>query len=273
MLVDNTPIQVHKVDGRPVLVKREDLCCPYPGPSFSKMRGVVAHISKQEAAHIGVLDTFHSKAGWAVSWACHHLGKQCVNFWPRYKDDPTDRIPRAQQRMSLEWGAKLVAVKAGRSAILYHAAKKHMKAHFPGSYVMPNALKLPESVEETAAEVERTKLPNEGTLVVSISSGTIAAGVLKGFEAKGILGGYQVILHMGYSRPIEACRLYMAKKAGVNLDHVEFIDERFGYKDAVEDHGAPFPCNPHYDGKTWRWLTQHIKELGEGPIVFWNIGE
>ena len=60
MLVNNTPVEQYKIDGRTIHVKREDLCCPYPGPSFSKMRGVVAHIENRPEQVIGGLDTFHS---------------------------------------------------------------------------------------------------------------------------------------------------------------------------------------------------------------------
>ncbi len=54
-----------------------------PGPSFSKIRGVVAHIKNRPESVIGVLDTYHSKAGHAVAYVCNHLGRQCVDFWPR----------------------------------------------------------------------------------------------------------------------------------------------------------------------------------------------
>jgi len=40
VVIDNTPWQTEMLGGRIVRVKREDLCCPPPGPGFSKMRGV-----------------------------------------------------------------------------------------------------------------------------------------------------------------------------------------------------------------------------------------
>lgn len=43
LLVDATPIET--VTDR-ISVKREDLCSPHPGPSFSKIRGVLKHIEK-----------------------------------------------------------------------------------------------------------------------------------------------------------------------------------------------------------------------------------
>lgn len=271
MLINRTPLETYELGGCPVLVKREDLCCPPPGPSFSKARGVVGHIQSLPMDTIGVLDTFHSKAGWAVAWACNRLGKRCVVYWPRYKAD-TERVPRVQQQNAQQLGAHLVDLPAGRSAVLYHAAKKHLAANWPGAYMMPNALKISESVEENAAEVLRTKLPPGGTLVISISSGTIAAGVIRGLHLSHLWGKYQVIAHMGYSRSFEAAGRYMEEKSRVTLDgFVDIVDEGYAYKDEAKGK-APFPCNSHYDLKAWNWLSTHIEQL-KAPVVFWNIGE
>lgn len=253
-------------------MKREDLCCPYPGPSFSKMRGVWAHMRNRPERTIGVLDTLHSKAGWAVSWAGAELGKEVVNFWPRFKRDGDVRFPRIQQTEAWWLGAELHDLAAGRSAILYHRARRWMREHRPGSYMMPNALKLEETITETAAEVERTPLPRTGTMIISVSSATVAAGVLLGMEHMELLGNYHVVLHMGYSRSQDTIRQHILHMAGVN-HRADLIDEGYAYADRVDDHGAPFPCNPHYDGKAWKWLSNNDRDLDfSHPVVFWNIG-
>lgn len=274
MLVNNTPVEVH--DG--IHVKREDLCCPFPGPSFSKMRGVYAHMKNRPEGVIGVLDTFHSKAGWAVSWSGKALGKQVIDFWPRYKADGDILVPRVQQRHALHLGAQLCDLPAGRSAILYHRAKKHMADNFPGSYVMPNALKLPESVTENAAEAFRTiltdSIPSRGTLVISISSGTVASGVLLGFHQARVLCNYDVKLHMGYSRSKSAVLAYMNKQTGIDFElacrSLELIDEGYEYSAHSKHPSAPFPCNPFYDAKAWGWLMNNPQKQ---PTTFWNIGD
>lgn len=274
----NTPVETYDVFGHKVLVKREDLCCPEPGPSFSKLRGVVAHIAKRKEPNIGVLDTYHSKAGWAVAYTCAALGKACYNYWPRYTADP-DGVLRSQQAVARGMGAELVALKAGRSAILYHAAKADLKARFgnEGGYMMPNALKLPESVTENAAEFDRTypHLPEQGTLVISISSGTVASGVVKGLALHRDLD-YDVVFHMGYSRSIDAVREYISQMSGVPWQRGwRIVDEGYNYADAAKDITAPFPANPFYDLKAWKWLSKPgiLDELSvRGPVVFWNIG-
>lgn len=280
MLVNDTPIETYYVHGIPVLVKREDLCCPFPGPSFSKMRGVYAHMRSRPEQVIGVLDTFHSKAGWAVSYCARELGKQVVNFWPRFKADPAEGLARDQQRYAEALGATLVDLPAGRSSVLYHQAKKLLNGS-PDSYMMPNALKLPESVAENAAEATRSAalLPAEGTLVISISSGTVASGVVRGLALAKVLKNYMVKFHMGYSRPPLAAENYILESSQIRAGEVpehqwQFIDEGYGYKDAAPAMDYPFPCNPHYDAKAWHWLSQleNLKTL-KTPIVFWNIGD
>lgn len=271
----NTPLEYH--DG--ILVKREDLCSPFPGPEFSKIRGVMPHIKHNPAQVIGCLDTLHSKAGWAVAACCAALGKQATVFWPQYKRErETSADLRLAQKQAESFGAKLVALPAGRSAILYHTARKRLAEMTGGTgYLMPNALKLMESMEENAAEVEASVsgLPPEATLVISVSSGTVATGVLRGLRKIGLLPRWNVVLHMGYSRSVPQLKGYVQAGVGGVLDwnRVMIIDEGYGYADtAPKGSFAPFPCNPHYDLKAWVWLQKNRGSLGNKPIVFWNIG-
>lgn len=270
-LVDATVVE--QVEGwSRVWVKREDLSCPLPGPCFSKIRGVYARIASRPEKLIGVLDTYHSKAGWAVAYICGLLGKNCLNFYPQYKGDEGQPL-RAQQQRAVGLGADLFPLQAGRSAILYHTAKAETVRR--GGYMMPNALKLSETVDECAAEVERTAgLDRFDHLVISISSATIASGVLKGFDRLGLYP--KVWLHMGYERSESAVQTYMRSYAARGLPFdITFIDEKYGYKDQAKSgdyHPPPFPCNPYYDLKAWRWLDREGLDQMTGDVLFWNIG-
>lgn len=268
-VLSGTPIEKHGG----FYVKREDLCALEPWPSFSKIRGILAHISAQRANTIGVLDTFHSQGGWAVAAACEYLGKKCINFWPRYKAMKKGKL-RPNQKRSKKLGAKLVAFKAGRSAILYHKARRYMKdlekETGRATYMMPNALKLPESMSETSYEV--SLIPNVerfANVVIPISSGTIAAGVLQGLIRRQHFP--RVYIHLGYSRSTKAVRAYLAEHApGFPTDKIKIIDEGYAYKDMARDlDKPPFPCNVYYDLKTWQWLK---KRQPKGKTLFWNIG-
>lgn len=263
MLRTGTPVEDY-LDQYGLLVKREDLACPPPGPPFSKTRGVYEHVRKCPADLIGVLDTYHSQAGHAVARACQVLGKKCVNFYPRYKaDGPGLRDP---QKRAQELGAEIVALPAGRSCILFHAAKKATLAR--GGYMMPNALKLPESVEETAREARGT-YPEivPPTVLLAASSGTIAAGVIKGLGEEPAY-----IIHMGYSRSREEIERYIRESSGVPKAKLVVVDEKYSYKDkAKAGETPPWPCSSYYDLKSFRWWLKQGREL-YGEAVFWNIG-
>lgn len=317
-----TPLEDH-LEEAGLLVKREDLSCPYPGPPFSKTRGVFAHMQKryEEGVRLfGALDTFHSQAGHAVAYAARLLGAQCVNYFPVYKSDldqadpEADNLipvlnscwmaPRPPQVRSRELGADLVGLPAGRSAVLYHTAKRDCEAR--GGYMMPNALKLPETLEETAAEVVRTlegatrehfDVLRSSPWLISCSSATIASGVLAGLadcgllrrrnDKKGYGEGVKVILHMGYSRSQSAVlkyideRFWIARRRSLDLsiegydnnDFIaEFVDEGYAYKDVAKPGPTPpWPCNAHYDLKALRWWLREGREH-YGRAVLWNIG-
>lgn len=274
-LVINTPVEDHLAT-LGLMVKREDLSCPPPGPPFSKTRGVLAWAQRQWDAGtrtFGVLDTVHSQGGWAVAHACHLLGARCLNYYPVYVGDPPGEL-RPFQQHALGLGAELRPLPAGRSAVLYHRAKRDCEAE--GGVMFPNALKLDTTVTQTAAEVVRTlgQYPRLGqceTWLVSASSGTIAAGLVKGLEH--VRSPINLIVHMGYSRSEPAVRKYIHDQA--NTTHpprITVVNEGYAYKDKARAGPLPpWPCNPWYDLKTFRWwMAVGIVDWGEA--VFWNIG-
>ena len=137
--------------------------------------------------------------------------------------------------------------------------------------MMPNALKLSESVAETALEVfdhtpEKLLVP-EATWCISMSSGTIAAGVVKGLLLR--KADVNLVLHMGYSRSKDESKRYITEMAGGWMPRTIFVDQGFAYRDAVEIK-LPFPCNAHYDAKLAQWLADS-PPLSK-PVVMWNVG-
>lgn len=262
MLRENTPLEDRREEFG-LWVKREDLSCLPPGPPFSKTRGVYARVNSRLEKIIGVLDTFHSQAGHAVARACQVLGKTCVNFYPVYKADTGLREP---QERSQSLGAELRGLPAGRSCILFHAARKTTEAL--GGYMMPNALKLFESVDETAKEV-----PDQAFDVVIIpsSSATIAAGVVKGFAARKLSPRF--IIHLGYSRSHEEVLRYVREASSVPGAALEIVDESYAYKDVAKaGETPPWPCNRYYDLKAFRWYVANRESFAGQEVLFWNVG-
>lgn len=274
-LQTNTPVEDH-LEQFGLLVKREDLSCLPPGPPFSKTRGVFSHIQARPERVIGVLDTYHSQAGHAVAEACRLLGKIAVNFWPVRKAELGASI-KPQQLAAEDLGAQLVALPAGRSAILYHQAKKRL-ADWGDSYMMPNALKLPEMITETAAEVRATlrstPLPPRMPVLIAASSGTIAAGVMRGFVDAGQASDRTFIIHQGYDRPAGAILKYIGQMTGF-MDQVfpiELVNEGYSYGDVAKSGPEPlWPCNVYYDLKAFRWWMREGRAQ-YGEALLWNIG-
>lgn len=276
MCVTCTPVEDHTAR-MGLWVKREDMCCP-PGPHFSKCRGVWAHVASRPEGVIGVLDTSHSQGGWAVAQACAALGKKCRVYYPIFKR-PRGYSPSQVEAERL--GAGVVGLPAGRSAVLYHAARRDLSMLPYPTYMMPNALKLPESVEETALEVRRTfrdqlEPHRVGHVLVSASSGTIAAGVVRGLSQVGWPG--TIIVHLGYSRPERAVRQYITKMAHGDScpedwgPRLVVVDEGYSYADEARDGQAvPWPCNSHYDLKAARWWLREGRAT-YGRALMWNVG-
>ncbi len=286
MCVDGTPVEDHRAEWG-LWVKREDLCCP-GGPNFSKTRGVWAHIAKRPERVIGVLDTVHSQGGHAVARACKELGKYCVEFYPVRKSQQ-GWFGEVQEHCR-DLGALTIPLQAGRSAVLYSAAKKRLNAEWPDSFFMPNALKLPEMVTETAAEVARTQaqmpvgsdrdLMRVRVVLISASSGTIAAGVLLGLLQLGWSG--ELVVHQGYSRSQDAMRRYMD---GMIAPHMPghpgggggdirrtLVDEGYSYADAARPGPTPkWPLNVYYDLKAFQWWVKIGREK-YGEALMWSIG-
>jgi hypothetical protein len=289
-LVENTPLQDY-LTSYGLLVKREDLCAPPPWPPFSKTRGVYQYMKKlqhQGVNTFGVLDTYHSQGGLAVAASGARRGARVINYFPVYKaeQNPHSSVPwpmklRWQQEEALKLGADLVGLKAGRSAVLFHQAKYACEK--AGGHMYPNALKLDESVQETAKEVMfalqsantvQYELMKHIPWIVPSSSATLASGVALGL-AKAFTIPPKLIIHLGYSRSQEAVMRYVQSHLPSDLSvtrFVEIIDEGYSYKDTARPGDTPpWPCNQYYDLKAFRWW-QREGQKRFGKAVFWNIG-
>ena len=271
----HTPWELHEG----ILVKREDLSCPPPGPSFSKVRGLTSWLKSLRGQLIpptcvGVLDTRHSKAGWGVSYLAPDYGFPVRVYYPVFKNDKPGDL-RESQAHAQELGATLVPLRGNlMSAVLWNIAKKDCVEH--GVAIAPNVLKFTASVEATAQELTETwpeDLIGPVNVVVSASSATLASGVALGLSRLN-RPQTRLIVHLGYSRSHEQVLRYMASK-GVPQDFIssslDLIDEGYAYADRV-DTPVPFPCNPYYDRKAWKWIMENRDSL-VGEIVLWNIGE
>ena len=121
MLV-NTPVEKHNG----VYVKREDMAVDDPtAPPFSKMRGVLAHLTKLRDAGIktvGYAESAISMAGWGLAWTAQRLGLKAIIFAPVYRcEHPYLEVLRFHRKHWERCGAEIVPMPAGQGGLSQQA--------------------------------------------------------------------------------------------------------------------------------------------------------
>lgn len=274
-LIHNTPVEEHTIWGLPVYVKREDLAAPFPGPPFSKVRGLMPVLERLKAegvTTVGYVETSVSMAGWGVAWGCSLLGMRAVIYDPIYKKTPP-LLAYHREKWATFNATIRRPIKAGMARVNWNICRKLMAEEFGEKAVLlPLGLQFEETVAATAEEARLTidSSPVKfATVVVNVGSGTIAAGVVKAFENSVIFG------IMGRTGNIPKKSRSIAKKAGVIVGGLTgrtfvLVDPEWEYSQR-SDAPCPFPCHPWYDLKAWEWVCEEISLL-KAPILFWNIG-
>lgn len=256
-----------------IFVKREDLCFTRVNglelPPLAKLRGaefLLRRLKKEGYKTIGVFDTRVSKAGWGIAGICSYLGLRCRSYFPLLKNQ---KRFKDQQYMASLFGAKLVAIPAGRTAILYSIAKKDL-ARIKDSYMLPLGLVCIETVQEVAKIAG--KIPKYGTIVICTGTGTITAGLLAGLTKEN-LPEKVIGVSCGMALKKQDQRITALLKETGKLKSKEILELVLVEKDyySPENIIVPFPCHPYYDKKAWRWLMENKHKLKK-PILFWNIG-
>lgn len=281
----STPVEQHLVENRLVLVKREDLCCPVPGPPFSKMRGLWTHLNKLKRAGfkvIGYTETSVSMAGWGVAWGCKELDLHAVLFDPQYKKAPN--ILKYHRRQWNKFNAEIIPIKAGRAKVNWYISSKLLREKYGAtSILLPLGLPFKESVDETAEEALKTLKNYRKNIifVINVGSGTIASGLWKGVEFWAKEKNLRPTIYgiMGRKGNIARKMKMIQSKSGLFSTGFFAAQSKFILKDPGWEYTersfcpSPFPCHPYYDRKAWQWLIENIMEVPKDQLIlFWNIG-
>lgn len=262
---EHTPIESHRVDGREVLVKREDLYGIAPAPPLAKLRGlrlVLERLYGQGERLVGCWDTRISKLTQGLAAACREFpGMRAIVSYPTRKGVPQ---PPAID-VAAELGAEVFPVPGGRLTICFARARSHVTER--GGVMLPFGLECAEAVEGVAREAARTprEMLRGGTLVLCCGSGVTLAGLLRGLPElpRRIVG-----LSSGRSlAKIEACLKRHVDRLPAEL---ELHPASMPYSE-VADWPCPFPTHPNYDLKAWRHLAENLDGYPD-PVMFWNIG-
>jgi hypothetical protein len=301
-VIKNTPVEVYTGGNGIVFVKREDLCAPEGAPPFSKIRGIVRRLRKlkrEGVKVVGYVETSISMAGWGLCWAANLIGGiKVVIFDPIYKTKQETLDFHREQWKKFK-NIEIIPIKAGMAKVNFYIGKRILQKEYPDGVLLPLGLPFYETIEETKREFETTKRvirrryrERIKTVVSCVGSGTIFAGLISGvsndrFESfRGV--------NTRYTRYLEAQKINIIKKSlltgeefhgflnkkrkpGGGLKRstkkVDFdiIDLGYDYTQPAVGIDCPFPCNPYYDLKAYKWMQENI-ELLERPILFWNIG-
>lgn len=281
MIRKNTPIERYEIDGEEIFVKREDLSAVPPLPPFAKVRGLSSRmikLKKEGVEVVGYTETSVSMAGIGISVIAKQLEMKAVIFNPIYK--VKQDVLEYHRSKWKEFDAKIINIKAGMAKVNYYVSKQILLEKFgPKAVMLPLGIPFPETVRAVADEFILSGCDKFKTIVICVGSGTMAAGVLKGIvETKSNAEMFGVLCRES-NQPIFKRRMLL-DKAGVVL-HSGFpgfhlIDLGYEYtKRAKVD--CPFPCNPYYDLKAYKFLLDYRKEgynknRFKEPILFWNIG-
>jgi hypothetical protein len=253
-------VEIHKIRGVPVYVKREDLCWPFP--PLSKARGVWAAIENRPGVNVAVVDTGRSLNGQLVATIGLTLGRKVMCGFPRYRKEP-DVIPGPQLALR-SLGVELVPLQANRQFMMRYEMGRLLPS---GWFLFPTGLRLPETVDATEREAGAVS-PSPGSFVVPTGTGTHLAGVLRAFSGP-------VLAIQGYAREEGRFRRDVERMAGRPIDQsrLRVVDPKRGYFEIRAGLLPPFPAHLHYETPAWAYLNgPGVVESLPQPIVFWNIG-
>lgn len=115
----STPIEVHSVSGRRVLVKRDDLCCEPPVPPLGKLRGLDVIVSSLPASGrrtIGCWGSRVSNVGVGLAAAMRDVRRgRAVLCYPQLKNEPIPETVRLAEAL----GADIVPMRGNHVSICY----------------------------------------------------------------------------------------------------------------------------------------------------------
>jgi hypothetical protein len=260
-----TPIELYVVKGHDIYIKREDLYGNYPAPCLGKLRGlkiVLERINESGVKLVGCWDTRISKLGQGVAVLSSRIpGMGSIISYPTKKGE---QIPEAI-KIAQSHGAEIYTVRGNHVSICYSQVKKYVEDK--NGVMLPFGLECADSVKAIACEAGN--IPQEcienGTLILSCGSGVTLAGILSGlrYEPSKVIG-------ISSGRSIEKIKGCIGRYIKVIPDFVEIIKPIYPYYEQLT-YECPFPCDPYYDLKAWKYLIDNIETI-QKPIIFWNIG-
>ena len=267
-----TPIEIYKLKGKDVHVKRDDLVGNGTTlPRWAKIEGIRRILESDEIdkdkplVHLSV---YGSWTGWTLSELCKEYGIEFISAYPDSKTYPPEILEKIK----------------GNGAVLYPMKPNMMKllenklggiAQREGWQQLPYAFNHPTYVNYMQSRMKEVlEKENFDHLVVSIGSGVTASGLIREFlqytDWKDLLNNKRKVHTITMSSVESTKKILNFNKAG-DLNNINIYKSPYEFNDFMDDYEVPFDCNEFWDKKMWYWLEQNIESL-DGKILFWNIG-
>ncbi|MDQ3667955.1 MAG: pyridoxal-phosphate dependent enzyme [Acidobacteriota bacterium] len=262
---EETPIELHQVNGLSIFVKRDDLYGNLPAPPLAKLRGlrlILEQAYEGGTRLVGCWDTRVSKLGQGLAACCKEFpGMSCIVSYPTKQGEAEPTAIKSAAAL----GARIYPLPGGRTTICFAKARKHVEAR--GGLMLPFGLECIEAVEGVKKEARRTPIDvlREGTLVLCCGSGVTLAGLLSGLP---ILP--RKIVGISSGRSLSKIMFCLKRYVNTLPEQLELHEAEMPYSKALT-FPAPFPAHPNYDLKAWKFLIDNLQSYQE-PFLFWNIG-
>ncbi|MBC8429880.1 MAG: hypothetical protein H8D92_00635 [Pelagibacteraceae bacterium] len=266
-MLKDTPVEKHKLNGREILVKRDDLMGDGNVlPPWGKMAGIDAILEtlnpKKPLIHLAVNGSW---SGWALSYLCKQRGIKFIYAYPPSKTYSQFILDKAKEN-----GCEFHELKPNMMAILYNRVNSYARRNdiqmLPYAFDHENYRK---NLKQRAEEVFREHLVDH--LVISAGSGVTSAGVVEAFQPGNDVYSNSnkqahIITVSNINTIYEKYKSHSITSSSIHVDKT-----KYEFDDMMTDYEVPFPCNGTWDRKAWWWLEQMESQL-KGDILFWNIG-
>jgi hypothetical protein len=263
VLKSSTPVEVYKVHGRSVHVKRDDLIGDNQVvPPWGKMIAVGNLLKAVDIDRPLVhLNVWGSWSGWCLSYFAREMDFEFYMAYPNQKNFSSEYLEIVES-----FGGKLLPLKPNMANVLFGQMKRAAEEkHYD---MLPYAFGHPvyfDYIRDRIKKIMKKADKPFDNLVVSSGSGVTVSALADGFFGAGGKNLYTVCVSSEKTVQRE-----MDKK--VSKDHSIMVRKSpFPFNDRMVKYPAPFPCNELWDRKAWLWLTENIKTL-KGSTLFWNLG-
>jgi len=263
----NTPVEKHTLNGRDILVKRDDLMGDGNIlPPWGKIAGIDALLEKLNPKYPLIhLAVNGSWSGWTLSYLCKQRGIKFI-----YAYAPSKTYSQFILNKAKENDCEFYKLKPNMMAILYNRVKKYAKEK--DIQILPYAFDHADyrnTLKQRAEEVfEKHSVDH---LVISAGSGVTSSGIIQAYQPGNDLFSSSnkqahIITVSNINTIYEKYKSHSIVSGAINIDKAEY-----DFEDMMANYEVPFPCNGTWDRKAWWWLEQKESQL-EGDIMFWNIG-